>query len=136
MTVRVAGIWELGWKAPISEHDVWSYMLRDFGVNEWIMCPVSGIDSNKVTEMATLTDVVSAASETIVIVDEKGEIPLHEFEHPENALYVLGKANFSPLALGVGMSVRVETPTDSQGLLWPDQAIAIVLYDRMVKSWQ
>jgi len=136
MTVRVAGMWEMGWKAPISEHDVWSYMLRDFAADEWIMCPVSGIDSNKVTEMATLADVVAAAPETIVIVDEKGEIPLHEFEHPDDALYVIGKTSYSPMALGTGLSVYVETPTGAQGLLWSDQVIALVLYDRMVKSWQ
>ena len=142
MTIKVAGMWELGWCAPLTEFDLWAFPLRDFGVAEWIMAPVSGVQK-KVTEVERINDAIEANPElTLVFVDEKGETPLQEFEHPEDALYVLGRANFSPLANRRGVlqetgrkfvSVRIET-AESKGLLWPHQAIAIVLYDRANKA--
>jgi len=137
MTIKVAGMWELGYCAPLTEFDLWAFPLRDFGVAEWIMAPVSGVQK-KVTEVERLGDAIAANPElTVVFVDEAGETPLQDFEHPENALYVLGRANFSPMrSFGADhehVSVRVETQ-EAKGLLWPHQAIVIVLYDRARKA--
>lgn len=130
MTVKVAGCWELGWLAPITEYDLWNFPLRDFGVDEWYMTPFSGI-GRKVTEIRDIREAVGLNPDlTPVYVDERGSAPLSDFTHPENALYILGKAGFSPIR--DGLSVRVETASNS-GLLWPHQAIGIVLYDRIVK---
>jgi hypothetical protein len=130
--VKVAGIWERGWMAPITEFDLWAFPLRDFGVDEWIMTPVSGI-AEKVTEFKNMGAVIEANSDLIpVYVDEKGETPLSQFEHPDNALYILGKAGRSEFRKGI--SVKIETKEDS-GLLWPHQAICVVLYDRKSKAW-
>jgi len=136
-------MWEFGYSAPLTEFDLWAFPLRDFGVDEWYMSPVSGIDKKQVTEAERIGDVLTVNPElTVVFVDEKGETPLSEFEHPEDALYVLGRANFSPLANRNGVfggvahkyvSVRIET-VEGKGLLWPHQAIAIVLHDRASKA--
>lgn len=139
MTIKVAGMWELGYCAPLTEFDLWAFPLRDFGVAEWIMAPVSGI-GKRVTEVEQISEAFDANPElTVVFVDEKGETPLQDFQHPEDALYVLGRASFSPL-LSLGhtvkhVSVKIETK-EGKGLLWPHQAIAVVLYDRAKKSWQ
>lgn len=134
----IAGLWELGWNTPISEIELWHLMLRDFGVDEFFMTPISGIKSNHVTEKASLEEIIEANKDkTIVFVDERAETELSDFEHPKNALYVFGKANFSPL-LGMKkdnhLSVRIDTNQD-KGLLWPHQAASIILYDRR-KTWQ
>lgn len=134
--IKVAGIWELGYSAPLVEFDVWQFMLRDFGVDQWIMTPVSGI-AQPIHEVAAMEDAISENPElTPVFVDEKGKTTLKDFEHPANALYLFGKASYSPftaLAQEGECSIRVET-VNNQGLLWPHQAAAIVLYDRLMKS--
>lgn len=135
--VKVVGIWELGYNVPLLEYDIWTYMLRDFCVDQWYMAPITGIDRD-VTEIPSIEKVVELNPDlTVVLVDEHGETPLAKFVHPRNTLYIFGKANQGPSAGREGdISVRIETPTGSRGMLWPHQAAAIVLYDRQVKSWQ
>lgn len=138
MTVHVAGVWELGWNTPIKEADLWEHPLRDFEVDRWWMTPVSGIGNRRVAERATLPEILDQARNdglTVVFVDERGETPLTDFVHPEHALYVFGKASFSPLSLrkeGEG-SIVIDTPANLGGL-WPHQAASIVLYDRLLKG--
>lgn len=126
----------MGWSAPITEHSHWSYPLRDFEVDEFIMCPVSGI-SEDVKEYAELSlAIADNPGLKVVFVDERGTETLTNFVHPENAIYIFGKASQSPLATYYkegDLSIRIETPANL-GLLWPHQAAVIVLYDRMLKS--
>lgn len=136
--IKVAGAWELGYSTPLVEFDHWAFMLRDFGVAEWYMSPVSGINK-KVTELKDILESIDLNPNlTPVFVDEDGQDLLPDFEHPENALYLLGKASYSPWVASnrVGLSVRIPTQAvnPSKGLLWPHQAIAITLYDRLLKS--
>ena len=138
MTVAVAGSWELGYSAPLTERDLWAYPLREYGVDEWIMAPVSGIQDPLLTEVDDLGPLVADTELTVVFVDEHGTTELAEFVHPPDALYVCGKASFSSLAaygMDGDVSVRIATPRAS-GMLWPHQAICLVLADRMVKSWR
>jgi hypothetical protein len=133
--IKVCGNWELGWNTPIMEYELWAYMLQDYGVDEWIMSPVSGIDKPNITEIATTEKVVLANPDlTPVYLDEKAEISLDDFVHPENALYILGKASYSPwMAAGsTGLSIKIDTPHGVGGL-WPHQAVNLVLYDRNKK---
>ena len=140
MTVKVAGLWELGWSAPLTEHDWWDMVMRDFAVDEHYMTPISGIHREQVTEVANLEDAINANPDlTVVFIDERAEVELQDFIHPENALYILGKVTYSGLLAHKrdgDLSVKIQTNMN-QGLLWPHQAAAIVLYDRGVKnSWQ
>jgi hypothetical protein len=136
--IKVAGVWELGWNTPILEVNLWQFPLRDFGVSEWYMAPVSGIANKKVTEIAGINEAIELNPDlTPVYVDELGEEPLKDFEHPEDVLYIFGKAAFSPWASNGkrGRSIRIETAED-KALLWPHQCACLVLYDRMVKTWR
>jgi tRNA(Leu) C34 or U34 (ribose-2'-O)-methylase TrmL len=137
VTVAVAGLWELGWSAPLTEADTWRFMLRDFDVDHWYMAPVSGIADPAVEEYPSMEAVLDEwrGKYTVVFVDESAPVELAEFHHPENALYVFGKANGSPYDVNrceVDLAVRISTP-ERKGLLWPHQAAAIVLYDRWRK---
>lgn len=126
--IKVAGVWERGWTTPIMEFDLWAFPLRDFEVDEFIMCPVSGI-KKAVTEYENIEQVIKANPKlTPVFVSEDGEKELAEFKHPRNALYILGCVSYTP-APGKAKSVRVAT-AKNMGLLWPHQAICIVLRDR------
>lgn len=132
--IAVAGCWELGWSSPIKEYDLWRFLIDEYKIDAWFMCPVTGIQK-KVSELSTMADIFNAnEGMEIVHMDEKGEESLVEFEHPEDALYVFGKASYSPMrSIGGGRSVQIPTPTNG-GRLWPHQALAILLHDRMVKN--
>lgn len=137
--VAVAGAWELGWNTPIKELDLWAFPVRDFAVDAFYMTPVSGIASKRVQERASLDEVLAETRNlAAVFVDENGEAALTDFEHPDDALYVFGRAGFSPMTAlkrERDRSVRIETVLGA-GLLLPHQAAAIVLHDRLVKSWR
>jgi len=138
MSVGVGGLWELGWSAPISEADLWRYPARDFAVDRWCMSPVSGIFNKHVVEYEHVEDLLEANRDlTIVFVDEHAEVELGDFEHPDDAFYMFGKANSTPyphFARDGDLAVRFDTVSGTQGLVWPHQALAIVLYDREVKG--
>lgn len=132
--IEVAGIWEQGWNTPIKEADLWDMAMRSFGVEMMNMTPVSGIFHKRVDEYHSMEDLLKAKDHlTRVYVDEKGEVELAEFEHPEDALYIFGKCGYSPLMqAGHGhLSVRIDCP--KLGMFWPHQAMALVLYDRSKK---
>jgi hypothetical protein len=136
--VTVVGLWEVGYNVPLIEHHQWAFPLRDYRVDQWIMTPITGIASDHVRELpdtqAALEEL--ASDHTIVFVDENGVTDLADFQHPENAAYVLGRAGISPYRAYGGTtpheSVRITTPA-GLALLWPHQAIVLVLHDREVK---
>lgn len=135
--IKVVGAWEFSFNAPLTEYDMWAYPLRDFGVDEVIMTPISGINCKR--NFKELIDIPTAIEEnpelTPVYLDEKGTTELSDFEHPENALYILGRAGYSPWMSNNkdGISVKIETKNDG-GTLWPHQVICIALHDRMMKD--
>lgn len=137
MIVHVAGLWELGWNTPIKELDLWEHPLRDFGVDEFHMSPVTGIRSRVVQEHHNLGELIEdlrVQGLVPIFFDELAETPLQEFEHPENAVYVFGKASVSAMAAYAkpgDLTVRIEY---SEGRLWPHQAMVLALYDRKRKG--
>jgi hypothetical protein len=139
MAVAVAGLWELGWNTPIKEFDLWTHPLRDFGVEEFYMSPVTGIDAD-VTEVPNLGDLLDEQRQhrPLVFVDEEARGSLRTFVHPPDALYVFGRTSLSPFVAyrqPEDRAVSIPTVYD-KGLLWAHQAAVLVLYDREVKSWQ
>jgi len=137
--LKVAGIWEQGWNTPWVEHDQWVYPLQEFGVDGWYMSPKTGImKSSFLTEADNIQEIIQANPDlTVVWVDENASTPLSDFVHPENALYISGRTSESilPMKREGDLSVYVETSVNGGGL-WASQAISIILYDRLKKSWQ
>jgi len=142
MTVKVAGIWELNWNIPLSESFLWTFPLREFGVMDWAMSPITAITHNeshskmRLTEYETVGEMVKEFSGDCVrvFVDEKGETTLDEFEHPENAIYFFGNAGRSPMERKRegDLSVRLQTVANN-GVMWPHQVLVAVMYDRQTK---
>jgi len=132
--VKVISFWEQGWNTPIKEYDLWHFPGREFGVDELIMIPISGIHAEKIKEYQTFEDIVRDDS-VYIFVDEGGEEELEDFIHPENATYIFGKTSLSPMITykqDGDKSVKIKSPIN-QGLFWGHQAMCIVLYDRLKK---
>lgn len=134
MTVAVAGLWELGHAAPISEAPLWEHPLRDFAVDEWHMSPVAGIAGFEVTEWADAFEMIHSLRSRfpLVFVSEQADSELSEFIHPASACYVFGKANWSPflsMATAEDHAIRIDTALGS-GQLWPHQCLVAALWHR------
>lgn len=135
MSVEVAGTWEFGWSAPKTEFDLWWGVMCSYGIPLLHMTPCSGFQHKMLMEhngwdemmFRTWTDVEL----TPVFVHEEADTELADFEHPENALYVFGRANFHAFSV-YGQdhkAVRIDCP--KLGMLWPHQALAIVMDHRL-----
>jgi hypothetical protein len=137
MSVSVVGMWELAYFVPLEEEYLWEFMLTDFGVDDYWMHPITGINRNFVKEKATLPEIfLENSDKTIGWVDERGTTDLKDYTHPNNALYVFGKANYDLWTLHKEPeheSVKISTSANL-AYLWPHQACSIVLYDRLVKG--
>jgi len=131
--VEVAGTWELGWSAPITEAVMWEMVMREFGVTQLHMTPVTGISKRWIKEYSTFKDLLDSTDLIPVFLDENGATELAEFEHPNNALYVFGKGTYSPFSSLAKEHISVRIDSVKPGMLWPHQALAIVLYDRSQK---
>lgn len=138
--IKFAGFWDLGWNTPIKEIDLWQFQLMDYGYDNLIMAPVSGIANEFVTEYPSLEPVIAeyrALNYQIVFVDEKGTSTLENFVHPvDNAIYIFGKAGFSPYISynqPGDLSLKIITKMN-QGLLWPHQALTLICADRLKKG--
>ena len=134
--IKVAAHWEIGWNTPMQEESLWHYPLRDFGVEDVYMIPVSGIKAKFIHERHELKDVLAEFPELqVVYVSEIGETMLSDFVHPENVLYVVGRTGYEPIHTKKegDLSVRVETKL-KKSILWGHQAMSIVLYDRLMKE--
>ena len=150
MTVKIAGHWEIGYHAPVTEAYYWNVVLREFQIKDWLMVPVSGIKNNEEREI-TLTEfsdydsmLESTGDLTRVFLEPRTNHQnpdttwLHEFEHPEDCVYIFGSAHYNP-TIGYKRPedhvVTIKTRID-HGLPWSNQCLAIVLYDRMIKECQ
>jgi len=129
--IEVAGIWEQGWNVPLTESDLWDMAMREFGVERLNMTPISGIARPWIHEYRCIDTLLEDRSHlTPVFVDESAEVELSEFQHPEDALYIFGRVSYSPFAhRGEGYQ-SLHIHSTKPGMLWPHQALAIVLYDR------
>jgi len=122
----------------------WRFLLSHFQVDTFCMTPATGAlhqvyckHDVELTELGSLDDAVRIWQDCEpVAIDENGELPLGGFEHPENALYLFGRTGATPMSQG-RKSVYIECASgDRKPLLHPHQAAAIVLYDRLRKSWR
>lgn len=148
--VTIAGRWELSWNTPIKEFELWNLAMRQFGVTDLYMWPVSGIRSPKndvhVHEYPHLDDYLPIVRELGTLVYCEPAFPkaepdhqfLPEFKHPEDAVYIFGSAHYNPCShRKTENDIALAIPTiQGGGTLWPHQCMVTILYDRMVKSWQ
>lgn len=146
MVVKVAGHWEIGYHAPITEVYYWGFVLREFRVEDWLMAPVSGIKNPEergvnLTEFPDYDSMLESCGDlTRVFLEPRTRhqnpdtIWLHEFEHPENCVYIFGSAHCNPTIRHKREGdyvVSIKTPREGS-VLWSNQCLALTLYDRMI----
>jgi hypothetical protein len=148
--IVVAGHWELSWNTPIKEAELWNLPLRDFGIEEWYMWPVSGIKHNEhqrvhLYEREDLKTILEENPDIIhvYVEPEKKAYPgythhdLRTFSHPKDVMYIFGSAHYNPILYNFmrEQDIIVKIPTaENAGALWPHQCLVTVLYDRIVKN--
>jgi hypothetical protein len=133
--IRIAGIWDYSWNFPAHEISQWEVLVREFNAERLYMTPITGIVNNVLDEKKSIQDVVNDCKGfTPVFVAENGTNDLVSYEHPENALYIFGRTNYSPFndMIDQGESIKVITPTN-QGLLLSPIIAGIILQDRYNK---
>lgn len=146
--VKIAGCWDTRLlPTPSVEYNSrWKFLVRGFELDGIYMTPITGfVEGHRtsedlrdhVIELESVMEAVSINPELVpVLVDECSPNRLQTFEHPEDAIYLFGRTGHSVFGTWTGESVRVEYPGQLSSYLQPDQAAAIVLYDRMAKSWR
>jgi len=143
--VKIAGTWDVVWlPSPSVEYNSrWKFLVLGCELDGIYMTPVTGFSeefrepanpAEVVIEVADIMDAVAANPElTPVLVDERSPNLLQDFSHPQDAIYLFGNTGQSYYDGWEGLSVAVEAPGELTPYLQPDQAAAIVLYDRMMK---
>jgi hypothetical protein len=146
--IKVAGHWEIGYNTPLIEAYQWEFPLMEWKVDEWLMCPVSGIKVHgqnlSLTEFPNYDEMLKSCSDLTRVLLEprtKHENPatiwMDDFEHPDDCVYVFGSAHFNPTLKYNRIQdfvVTIETEINSGGL-WPSQCLCLVLDDRR-RKWQ
>jgi len=123
--------------------DYWSYIFENFKIKDlWEVGRPDKIESN--WQKPRAIDAISALpkDKSMVVGSPKngrympGTIPLPEFQHPENALYVFGsdRANLYPELFKGYEYQLVYIPGDSSITMYSFQAGIVFMYDRMVKN--
>jgi hypothetical protein len=133
--VVVAGVWEQGWFDFKTELNLWYFPMKDFGVDELAMSPISGLNNNKVKEFRSVEELVQHYGLPVILVTENGETSLETFKHPEDCLYLFNRTSGGNLKVNPDYSLRIDTHLN-KGLLWGHQAASILLYNRLSKTWQ
>jgi hypothetical protein len=129
--IEIAGIWEIGRNVPLMEADLWKCALRSYGLKRLNMTPITGIHAPWISEFASVAEILAAYPDhQPVFVDETAALELEDFAHPQNALYIFGRSNYSPfINMAKGHpSFRIECP--ALGMLWPHQCLPMILRDR------
>jgi hypothetical protein len=148
--IVVAGHWELSWNTPIKEAELWNLPLRDFGVMDWYMWPVSGIQHNeerkvRLYERCSMHEILEEMSHLPHVYVEPFNrafpqyvpVSLIDFEHPTDVMYVFGSAHYNPVTYNTmrEQDFMVAIPTaGNNGVLWPHQCFVTIMYDRMMKD--
>lgn len=115
----------------------WELLKREFRVSALHMSPISGIKNKYVEETANIEESISKYPDfKVVHVCEDGDVPLHEFKHPDKAVYIFGKGSYSPfnnMKKDSDLSLRIEVPAE-KGLLLAPVCAGIILHDRFIKD--
>jgi len=118
MPVRIVAWKEPTWFVPNADRALWHLLTRAYCVD------LEMVDPGKPPKFQE--------DETVVLFDEQGKTSLHDYDHPENAVYVFGRTHQNNLLeMDHDDSVVIEYPGKS--MLFGVTACAIALDDRYRK---
>jgi len=146
--IKIAGHWEIGYNTPLIEAYQWKYPLMEWEVDEWLMCPVSGITvanpQLSLREFPGYDEMLESCAELPRVFLEPrtrhqnpDTVWLDDFEHPLSCVYVFGSAHNNPTLKHKrkqDSTVTIKTQVNGGGL-WPSQCLCLVLDDRR-RKWQ
>lgn len=127
MTVTVVGMWEHGWLDPKIELFMFRQLCAAYDVDRLVMVPQMLSDRTSVDQYDTIEEALDTCEGTIVYLEPEGEEMLHDFKHPKDAVYILGKAMISNKHRE-GVKVRIDTPNMTD--MFAINAAAITLESR------
>jgi tRNA(Leu) C34 or U34 (ribose-2'-O)-methylase TrmL len=121
--------------------------MRDLGCNDLNMIPLSGIKAQesqiKLTEWESYLAFFDAHPDLkrVFVEPRSNQTPnsvwLHEdYKHPEECVYVFGSNHYNPTIAHKRNDddiVSIKTEKDG-GVLWANQAMCIILYDRYIRN--
>jgi len=149
--IEVVSHWEIGWNTPLLEADLWLLPLRDFGVTDWWVWPVTGIRCREqrvnLHERPDLRTILQETPSWRRVYFEPinpsqfsgPSTLLNEYEHTDDAVWIFGSNHFCP-PMQMGRDENADYVTlpsvEDAGVIWPHQIFVAAAYDRLVKSWQ
>jgi hypothetical protein len=149
MTITVIARWEFNYMVPLVESTLWAMALREFEVSEWWMSPITGIHHSEkhlvnLYERQYYEDIFEEIDPNLPRVffepRRKDQNPdtiwLHDFEHPEDCVYIFGATHYNPTLKHKREQdevVSIKTVQD-KGVLLSSQCLLVVLYDRLMKN--
>jgi len=94
VSVTVIGMWELDWLLPRLERRLWKQTLAAYGIKNWAMVP-GDTERGSPLEFNSLEEALTKSHGTRVFLRPDSGIPLSEFDHPIDAVYIFGNAKES-----------------------------------------
>jgi len=127
--ITFVGHWEKDWLAPKVELFMWRQLKAAYHVERLVMVPRLLGKRTSVDEFETMDEALADCAGSFVLLEPTGDTTLAEFSHPEDAVYIFGKAGTNNLKFsGVADTVRIVTPSSVD--MFAINAAAIVLAHR------
>ncbi|RLI53793.1 MAG: hypothetical protein DRP09_14805 [Candidatus Thorarchaeota archaeon] len=139
--IIVVGKWEKGWMEPRVEINQWLQTMKAYKVDKLIMCSIKNVrgdleEYNDIGEcLNAYEDIQKVFLEPIKnnkIISNRF-IPLTEFNHPKDCMYVFGNSASGNSNYINKNDTVVYIPTLVNADLWGIVAFGIIMYDRLVK---
>ena len=125
--VTLVGFWEYGWLEPKVELFMFRQLCAAYKVDRLVMIPTLLGPRTSVDQYDTLEEALESCSGERIFLEPSGSEHLDTFDHPEDAVYIFGKAMISNRH-EEGKMVRINTPSMTD--MFAVNAAAIVLDNR------
>lgn len=132
--ITLVGLWEEGWLDYKTEAFMWKQLLSAYAVDKFVMCPARLPPRTNLLQFDDVSSALSELQGVRVYLDPFGGEPLHDFKHPEDAIYIFGRAgdnNHRHISQEDNV-VKIQTPKRVD--FFAICAASIVLYDRELKN--
>jgi hypothetical protein len=126
--ITLVGMWEKDWLDPKIELFMWKQLCHAFKVDRLVMVPPLLSKRDSVDQYDSIEEALESCEGQRVILEPKGDVMLHNFEHPSQVVYIFGNAWRDNQRID-GVKVRIDTPTMTD--MFAINAAAIVLASRL-----
>lgn len=126
--ITIVGMWETGWLEPKVELFMFRQLRGAFKYDRLVMVPKLLGNRTSVDEYDTMEEALESCEGELIFMEHRGDVMLHEFKHPQKAVYVFGNAMMHNLRFN-GTNVRIDTPEKTD--MFAVNAASIVLMDRI-----